>query len=112
VEDNWLAGTLTRARVPQIGAIDNRELEALGAVDRQHLHGGGVGIEPTAALLCFGAFGAHLVDAPSQPRSQRSQAKLGLASLGVQQLGDMPKIGELALAVNYAEQPGREAFGG
>jgi hypothetical protein len=107
VEDNWLAGAVTRACIPQIGAIDNRELEALGAVDRQDLHGGGVGIEPAAALLCFGAFGAHLVDAPSQPGSQRSQAKLGLTCLGVQQLGDMPKIGELALAVNYAKQPVR-----
>jgi hypothetical protein len=107
VEDDWLAGTLTRARVPQIGAIDNRELQALGAVDRQNLHGGRVGIEPAAALLCFGAFRAHLVDAPGQPGSQRSQAKLGLACLGMQELGDMPKIGELALAVNYAQQPGR-----
>ena len=33
------------------GAVDDRELEALAAVDRQHLHGLGVGLEPAAALL-------------------------------------------------------------
>ena len=46
-------------------------------MDRQHLHGSRVGVEPAAALLRFGAFGADLVDPPGQPCPQRGQAKLG-----------------------------------
>jgi hypothetical protein len=80
-------------------------------VNRQHLHRSRVGIEPPAALLCFGAFCAYLVDAPSQPCSQRGETKLPLTCLGVQQFGDMSEIGELALAVHCAKQPVRQAFG-
>ena len=105
VENNRPAEMITRTCIPQIGAIDNRELEALGPVDRQHLYRGRVGIEPPAALLRFGAFGAPLVDPPGQPCPQRGEAKLGLARLGVEQFGDMAKIGELALSVHNAKQP-------
>ena len=39
------------ARLPQVRAVDDRELEALAAVDRQHLHRLGVGLQAPAALL-------------------------------------------------------------
>ena len=48
---------LGRRAVPEERAVDDGELEALAAVDRQHLHGVGVGLESPAAILAVGVLG-------------------------------------------------------
>ena len=54
--------------------VDDRELEALAAVDRQHLDGLGVGVEPAAALL-VGVVAVGVGDPLPQPRRQRGGAR-------------------------------------
>ena len=82
------------------------ELEALAAVDRQHLHGLGVGLQPAAALLVAGVV-AGLGDPTAQPRGQRGNAELLARRRGVQQLADVAQVGQPALAVDVGEQPVR-----
>ena len=49
VEDGHRIGR--RPAVPQVRAVDDGELEAFAAMDRQHLHRLGIGFEPAAAVL-------------------------------------------------------------
>ena len=72
-------------RLPQVREVDDRELEALAAVDREHLDGVGVGLEPAAALL-VGAVLGGLGDPPPQPRAERGRPELLGRRGGVQQL--------------------------
>ena len=63
------------SRLPQVRHVDDRELEPLAAVDGQHLHGLGVGLQPAAALL-VARVAVGLGDPPAQPDGQRGRAEL------------------------------------
>ena len=93
-------------RLPQVGEVDDRELEPLAAVDRQHLHGLGVGLQPAAALLV-----ARLLlgggDPLAQPAGQRGRAEPLGGGRRVQQLADVAQVGQPPLAVDLGEQRGR-----
>ena len=54
------------AGLPQERVVDDRELEALAAVDRQHLHRLGVGLQPAAALLVAVSCSASAIRRRSQ----------------------------------------------
>ena len=91
-------------RLPQVGEVDDRELEALAAVDRQHLHRLGVGLQPAAALLV-----ARLLlggrDPLAQPAGQRGRPEPLGGGRRVQQLADVAQVGQPPLAVLQREQP-------
>ena len=65
---SWKTGDLVFLAVslPQVRAVDDRELEPLAAVDGEDLHRLGVGLEPAAAVLVAGVL-AGFVDPPPQP---------------------------------------------
>ena len=69
------------------------------------LHGVGVGLEPAAALLARVAAGVD--DAVLQPLDQRRRAELPLDGGRVQRLGDVPQVGEQALARRCGPAAGR-----
>ena len=73
---------------PQVGQVDDRELEPLAAVDGPHLHGLGVALEPAAPRLDIAlALGvAHPLPQPGEQRGRRGV--VGHALL-VQQLGQV-----------------------
>ena len=73
------------ARLPGERVVDDRELEALAAMDRQHLHRLGVGVEPQRAIL-VGAVAVGVGDPLPQPGGQRGDPELLLGRGGVQQL--------------------------
>ena len=87
------------ARLPQKRHVDDRELESLAAVDRQHLDRLGVRFEPPAALLVAGVL-VGFGDPGAQPCGQRRRAELLLGRGGVQQLADVAQVGEPALSVD------------
>ncbi len=91
-------------RIPQVRAVDDGELEALAAVDRQHLHRLGVGLESAAAVLGV-VFLAGLVDALAQPAGEGGDAELLGGGGAVQELADVAEVGELALAVDPGQDP-------
>jgi hypothetical protein len=70
------------AGVPGERVVDERELEALAAMDGQHLHRLGVGVEPQGAIL-VGAVPVGVGDALPQPGRQRGDAELLLSRDGV-----------------------------
>ena len=70
-------------------------------MDRQHLHGLGVGLEPPAALLVARVV-AGVGDPLAQPRGQRGGAELLGGRGGVQQLADVAQVGQPALAADGA----------
>ncbi len=98
------------ARVPQVGAVDDRELQPLAAVDGHHLHRLGVGLQPAGPVLGVTVF-AGLGDALAQPPGQRRHAQLLGRGLGVQELADVAQVGEPALAVDLRQHPPRQALG-
>ena len=102
VEGDGMRARGLEARLPQEGHVDDAELEPLGAVDRQHLDGVGVGLEAAAALLVVDVT-LGLGDAPAQPSRQRGGAELLGRDLGVQELGDVAQVGQPALAVGGRE---------
>ena len=96
--------------VPEVRAVDDRELEALAAVDRQHLHGLRVGFQPAAAVLVGGVVGG-VGDASLQPARQRGHPELFGHRFEVEELADVAEIGELAITVGRGRAAGREALG-
>ena len=104
VEEDRLALVADPGRLPQVGEVDDRELEPLAAVDREHLHGLGVGLQPAAALLVAGLLlGGG--DPLAQPRGQRGRAEPLGGRGGVQELADVAQVREMALAVDARQQP-------
>ena len=98
------------AGLPGERVVDDRELEALAAVDGQHLHRLGVGVEPPGALL-VGAVPVGLGDPLPQPGGQRGDAELLLGRGGVQQLADVAEVGQPALAAQPREHPLGDGLG-
>ena len=92
-------------RLPEERAVDDRELEALAPVDRQHLHRGGVRLEPAAAVLVVHVVGG-LADAGPQPGGEGADAESLGRHLVVEQLPDVEQIGQVALAVLARQDPG------
>ena len=108
VEDHRLVPVVRAPGVPQIRAVDNWELQALGPVDRQHLDRGRIGVEAAAPLLGFSSLA--LVHPANKPIEQGREAQLGLGGLGVEQFGHVGEVSELALPVHVAEQPPWESL--
>ena len=103
-------GRLVLARredVPEVGQVHDRELEALRAVDREHLDGQMVGLQAARAALVLVA-GARLGDAAAQPGRQRGRPEAVGGARTVQQLGDMAEVGQRPLATGGAEDPCRQ----
>ncbi len=104
VEDDGRLLVGDPARLPHVGVVDDRELEALAGVDRQHLHRLGVGLEAAAALL--GApVGGRLGDPLAHPGGEGGDAQPRRGRLLVEQLADVAEVGEQALAEVATEHP-------
>ena len=110
-EDRGLRLVGDPARLPQERQVDDRELEPLAAMDRQHLDRLGVRLEPAAALLVAGVE-SGLGDPRPQPRRERRRAELLVGRGRVQQLPDVAQVGQLPLAVLDREHPRRQALAG
>ena len=89
-------------RVPQERAVDDGELEALAAVDRQDLHGVGVGLQPPGALL-VATFLDGGADPGAQPARQRGGAEALVDRGAVQELADVAQVGHAPLAVDVLQ---------
>ena len=98
VEEDRLGVVGDPARLPQVGVVDDRELDALAAVDGEDLDRLGIGLEAAAALLVARVL-AGRGDLLAQPRGQRGGAHLLGRRRGVQELADVAQVGQLALAV-------------
>jgi hypothetical protein len=109
VEEDRLGIARDVARLPQVGVVDDRELDALAAMDGEDLDGLGVGLEAPAALLVARVL-AGRGDLLAQPRGQRGGAHLLGRRGGVQELADVAQVGQLALAVDGPQHPLREAL--
>ncbi len=88
---------LVGATVPGEGAEDDRELEALAAVDRDHLDRLGIRFQTAGALLVVGVPFGVVDPAPEPGGHGRRTQPLGHARL-VEQLRDVPQVGHEALA--------------
>ena len=93
-------------RMPQERAVDDRELEALAAMDRQHLDRLGVRFEPPSALLLT-LVAIRVRDALGQPAAQRGDPESLGARGTVQQLREVAHVGQPALAVAATRARGR-----
>ena len=102
VEEHRLGIGGAPARRPQERAVDDRELEALAAVDREDLHRLRIGLEPARPLLLalLSLRGGHLLREPATQR--RHPELLGGRGL-VQQLREVAHVGQPALAVGARE---------
>ena len=98
-----------RDRLPEVGVVDDRELEALAAVHRQHLDRLGVALQPAAALLVAAVL-RGLEHSLAQPGSQRGRSHLLGHRRGVEQLADVAEVGHPALSVDHREQAGGQAL--
>ena len=98
------------AGLPGERVVDDRELEALAAMDGQHLDRLGVGVEPQGAIL-VGAVPVGVGDPLPQPGGQRGNAELLLGRGGVQQLADVAEVGQPALAAQPCEDPPGDRLG-
>ena len=94
--------------VPDVWAVDDRELQALAAVDRQHLHGFGVGLEAAAAVLVAGVL-RRLGDASPQPGRERRRPEAVRHRNGVQELADVAQIRKKPLTRHPREHPRGQA---
>ena len=102
VEEDRLRVARDVPGLPQVREQHDRELEALAAVDGEHLDRLGVGLQAAAALL-VGRVVPGVGDLPAQPRGERGDAGvLGHRRL-VQQLGDVAQVGQAPLAVLGAQ---------
>ena len=108
VPDGRRAGR--RVLVPEERHEHDGELQPLARVHGDDLHGRGVGLEASAALL--GVVLAGLVDAGAQPLEQRGRAEPVVRRGRVQRLADVPDVGQPALAVGQPHQPLAQAGGG
>ena len=107
-KDRLRTAAIEPYRLPQVGAVDNRELKALAAVDSQDMDGTGVGLEPAAALLVTRIVGS-LRQALAQPSGQRRRPQRALSRGGVQQLRQVAGICHPALTVAAREHSARGA---
>ena len=110
---SWNMGILRLGAVdvPQIGAVDDRELEALAAVDGEHLDGLGVGLEAAAAVFVVLVF-VRLVDPPAEPGRQRRRPEVLRHRLGMEELADVAQVGQESLAGGAARSTRRQVLGG
>ena len=84
---------------PQERAVDDRELEPLAAVDRQHLDSLGIGLEPPRAVLVAALPARRRRSArAASPRSAVAPEPLGGRRL-VQELADVAQVRHPALPV-------------
>ena len=60
--------------IPQVGAVDDRELQALGPMDGQDLNGVSARVEAPAALLGLSPLGGRFVYSTCQPGPESRQA--------------------------------------
>ena len=81
--------------------IHDRVLQALAAVHRHHLHGGGITVEASVALGIAGAF----LPAVAQPVPQSWQGVVLAVGGLLQKLRHMRHIGQIALAAPAGQQP-------
>ncbi len=110
VEEDGLVALGDVAGLPQVGEVDDGELQTLAAVDGQDLDGLLVGLQAPAALLVAGLLPGG-GDALAQPGGQRSGAHLLGRRGGVQQLGDVAQVGQRALPVHGAQDAFGQALG-
>ena len=94
------------ARLEQVRVVDDAELQPLAAVHGEDLDGVGVRLQAAAAVLVAGV-PARLGDPPPQPAGERGGPEL----LGVQQLADVPQVGQPALAAHAGEHARGQALG-
>ena len=87
------------ARLPQERAVDDRELEALAAVDRQHLDRLGVGLEPAAALLVARVLAPPRRSAGAARRSAPSSPICSAVAAACSSCADVAQVGQPPLAV-------------
>ena len=99
------------ARLPQVGQVDDRELQPLAAVDGEDLHRLGVGLQPPAAFLAVGVFLGFGDPLPQPGGEGRHPQPLGGGG-GVEELADVAEVGQVALAARPGQEPGREGLGG
>src|SRR5438445_11136936 len=92
------------ARLPEVGGVDDGELEAFAPMDGEDLYCLGVGLEAPAALLVVGVF-SGLGDPLPQPGGEGAGAELGGGGGGVEELADVAQVGELAFPVGRAQNP-------
>ena len=92
--------------IPAEGDVDHRELQAVAPVDRQDLHRLRVGLQPSGPV---GGLLDRVVEGVRglvvEPVQQPGRTAPALALLGVQSAGDVPQVGEVALAVGPREHP-------
>ena len=86
------------------GQVDQRVLQALALVHRDHLDQVGIAFQPQHLLVGTAALGRQL---PGQPADQGLLA-LQLAAGGLQQLGQVQHIGQAPLAVGLRQPAGRQ----
>ena len=92
--------------VSEGGEVDDGVLQPLARVDGDQLYGGRVGVEPSGSLDA--PSGPALGDLPAQPGQHGHQPEpFGERHL-VQSLADVPEVGELPLATDQGEHPGRQ----
>ncbi len=103
--ERWLAAVLLR--VPEKRAVDERKLQPLGGVDRDHPHQALIALEPHLRRLVELRRIGHL---PREGARQPQRIETALDRARVQQLGEMTKVGEPALAVEIREQSRGHVF--
>ena len=96
--------------VPQERAVHDREFESFAAVDCEHLHGFGIGLEAAAAILvvpvCRG-----VVDPSPKPGGQCSRPEVVCLRLRVEELAHVAQIGQEPLTRGAAEYALRDMLG-
>ena len=96
-------------RRPQVGAQHDGELEALGPVDREHLHRLVVAID-AAGHLVDGRLGAATVGQGVEHLGHLERAGRMGADGGLEQLGDVLEVGDAPLAAAAPKEPVVEAM--
>ena len=92
------------AAVPAERHVDDGELQALAGVHGEHLHGGGVGLQPPAALVGARRRRGRRSARPASRRARVSPSDSSTAA-AVQHLRDVPQVGEQPLPADRGEQP-------
>ncbi len=95
---------------PQVGAQHHAELEALGAVRREHLHRVVVAVD-TPRHHRIGVVGVAEGSRVGEQAADRRRRRRTAAGCLLQQLGDVLDVGEVALAAAACQQPRPQAVG-
>ena len=98
-------------RVPEVGAVNDWELEALRPVNGKHLHRGPVRVQAPAEILLT-SLRDSLVRSAREPGSQRRRAELLARCLRVEELCYVAEVREAPLALLLAEEALGEPFAG